>query len=481
MKRPTSDSALTTASLRVLRGLPGGQPGRADQIADQLAGAIERGLLRPGQRLPSEATLASQLDVATLTLREALATLRDRGLITTRRGRTGGSFVAPRPSELAATDRLARTSILRLRELMDVRRAILGRTAALAAHRSAEPDLASLRRRLDRLAEADTSAARYRADGELHVELATAAQSPRLGQEDGRLRAELGDVWWTLADDAQQDAAIASRRALIDAVAERNPERARGLAEELVAGESEIALSRRIDLYASEDAEPWARLAQDLSAVFDALRLLAEEYLESYLANDVGYGLSDISTLRPSIVHTLEDFSDLAVGAGVVPAPHVLGDAPYWLEWWWREPGGPARPLRVNLDPDEPDFFDYPHNEWFARPVSRRTHHIAGPYADYVCTNEYTFTLSVPVHHRDRVLGVVATDILCDRIERRVMPTLCARRTPVALVNSDGRVIAATSTHVGPGVHLSEKSAARRGRDLAELHAVTGWSVVPAT
>ncbi|MGC4111129.1 MAG: GntR family transcriptional regulator [Nocardioides sp.] len=489
MKPSKSAPALTTASVRVLRGLGAAHPGRADQIADQLAGAIERGILGPGQRLPAEASLAAQLDVSTLTLREALAALRDRGLITTRRGRTGGSFVAARPTELARTDGLARTSILRLREIADLRRALLGSTAALAAERVSESELVALSRRLDRLAGAETSAARHRADSELHVELATAAQSPRLGQEEGRLRVELGDLWWSLSEPAQQEAAIASRRELVEALGSGDQAMARAVAERQVDRESDLVLRWRIELYRRQGVEEgtgaWTRLSDDLSAIFAALRLLADDYLASYRGHEAGYQLTDIAALRPRIADILDDFSELAVGTGVVPAPGVLADAPYWLEWWWREPAGAIRPLHVNLDPDEPDFFDYPHNEWFDVPVSRRSPHVAGPYVDYVCTNEYTFTLSVPVHDGDQVLGVVAADILCDRVEQLVMPTLCAEEAPAALVNADGRVIAATTASVEPGVPLPSSAVRTAGRDrpadggLAELRAVTGWDVVP--
>ena len=52
------------------------------------------GLLAAGEQLPGETELAGQLGVSTVTLREALMALRQQGLVTTRRGRGGGSFVA---------------------------------------------------------------------------------------------------------------------------------------------------------------------------------------------------------------------------------------------------------------------------------------------------------------------------------------------------------------------------------------------------
>lgn len=67
--------------------------GRADEIAEKITEAIHLGLLDDGERLPVEIDLAAQFGVAPMTVREALATLRDQQLVETRRGRSGGSFV----------------------------------------------------------------------------------------------------------------------------------------------------------------------------------------------------------------------------------------------------------------------------------------------------------------------------------------------------------------------------------------------------
>src|SRR5689334_24948820 len=73
------------------------QVGRAEAVAARLVDAITLGLLADAEQLPSEAELAAQFGVATVTVREALVSLREQGLVETRRGRGGGSFVrAPR-------------------------------------------------------------------------------------------------------------------------------------------------------------------------------------------------------------------------------------------------------------------------------------------------------------------------------------------------------------------------------------------------
>jgi GntR family transcriptional regulator len=61
------------------------------QIADRLRRRIDRGEIAAGERLPAEAVLAEQMDVALGTMRQALAVLREEGRIASVHGR--GTFV----------------------------------------------------------------------------------------------------------------------------------------------------------------------------------------------------------------------------------------------------------------------------------------------------------------------------------------------------------------------------------------------------
>jgi DNA-binding FadR family transcriptional regulator len=473
-------SGLTTAAVRAIQAFGNVSSGRADQIADRLAEAIRLGLLAPGERLPAEAALSDQLGVATLTLREALAILRDRGLVVTRRGRAGGSFVA-RPSSGALTrSGLATLTVRELRELGDLRQAVLGTTAELAARRATRLEITALRRRVDRLAAATTPGERRRADSEFGIEMAAAAQAPRLTQGEANLRVELGDLVWVLLSDTEQAEAVAARRSLVDAVADGQPDRARQLAEQHIAHETELLMQWRVDLYRTESVDVdriWSALADDIERVLAALRETAAAYRASVVGR---YTLVDLAALRPRIHATLHAFGDLAVGTGIVTAPGVVADAPYWLEWWWQQRDGTPEALRVNLDPNDPDFFDYTTEEWFDVPVGGRREHIAGPYVDYACTNQYTFTVSVPVFDGSRPLGIAAMDVLSDHVERRIMPALCAGPAPQVLLNANGRVIAASRAEPAPGARLSGRRgrATARSDALARLCALTGWTVV---
>src|ERR1700722_19228405 len=112
--------------------------GRADEVALRVSQAIQLGLLNDGEQLPPEAEFAGQLGVSAMTLREALAILRQQGLVETRRGRAGGTFVRrPTAPQLGVLrDRLRAMSLGKLRDLTDEQSAVSGAAARLAATRA---------------------------------------------------------------------------------------------------------------------------------------------------------------------------------------------------------------------------------------------------------------------------------------------------------------------------------------------------------
>ncbi|GAA1590846.1 GntR family transcriptional regulator [Actinoplanes couchii] len=63
------------------------------QIALDLTDKIRTGVFRPGEALPAQRDLSAQYGVTLMTLRQALSSLRDDGLIVQQAGR--GTFVAP--------------------------------------------------------------------------------------------------------------------------------------------------------------------------------------------------------------------------------------------------------------------------------------------------------------------------------------------------------------------------------------------------
>lgn len=86
-RRTYAQEQLTVSTTPSFRAVV--QPRRArlsDAIAEQIEGLITSGELSPGDNLPSERDLSSQLDVSRPSLREALLVLESRGLVQARRG-----------------------------------------------------------------------------------------------------------------------------------------------------------------------------------------------------------------------------------------------------------------------------------------------------------------------------------------------------------------------------------------------------------
>ncbi|HEX8006704.1 MAG TPA: GntR family transcriptional regulator, partial [Trebonia sp.] len=426
--------------------------GLADMVAQRLSDAIQLGILLNGERLPPEAKLAEQFGVSTVTLREALAVLRGQRLVTTKRGRGGGTFVSAPDLDSGLRRRLRELSIAELRDLGDHRGAVAGTTARLAAQRALPGEVAELGRQLGRLRAARTPSGRRRAALQFSVGIAAAAQSPRLLREEQRLAAEMGDLLWMQASDSDHDAAVAARARLLEAIAARDADAAGGIAEQQVATETVRLIRLRLRAYAADHttgSPDLAEVGRELDGLFGVLDGLAIAL--AGLASAAGRGgalrRDDLAALRPAIVAALARHRDLAAGTGVITAPGVLADAPLWLEWWWTTPAGTAEQLRVNLDPAAPDFYDYTMAAWYAgaERAGDGEPQVTGPYLDYFCTGEYTITLSVPVRLGGRFLGVAAADVLVPSLERQVMPGLLETGRPVALTSPDGRVIAATS------------------------------------
>jgi len=68
---------------------------RYQEIADVVRARVQRGDYAPGRLLPSEAELSAEFEASRVTIRRALETLRDDGLIAARQG--FGWFVATEP------------------------------------------------------------------------------------------------------------------------------------------------------------------------------------------------------------------------------------------------------------------------------------------------------------------------------------------------------------------------------------------------
>lgn len=113
----------------------------SQQTADRLYTTIVvEQQLQPGEKLPNELELSQQLGVSRATLREAIRTLADRGVLEVHRGK--GTFVSRRVEEI---DDFGFSSLERvrgqLRDLFELRAMFEPRCAALACRRASPEEL----------------------------------------------------------------------------------------------------------------------------------------------------------------------------------------------------------------------------------------------------------------------------------------------------------------------------------------------------
>ncbi len=154
----------------------------SDRLATLLAAQVESGSLSPGDRLPTEQQLAQAHGVSRTVVREAVHQLTSRGLLISRQG--SGVYVSKAPRNHALSfDAMVLESIDAVVRVREVRRALEGETAALAASRATRLQVAALRRALKAI---DKSTAEggdgVAEDLAFHRALTDAAGNPHFGR-----------------------------------------------------------------------------------------------------------------------------------------------------------------------------------------------------------------------------------------------------------------------------------------------------------
>ncbi|MEH6782210.1 MAG: cache domain-containing protein [Rhodoglobus sp.] len=146
-------------------------------------------------------------------------------------------------------------------------------------------------------------------------------------------------------------------------------------------------------------------------------------------------------------------------GAGFIAAGGLLTDERNHLSWWQ---GDDPKRLLLAAQSVNKEHIDYSELEWFRVPMETGRGHVAGPYVDYLCSDEYTITIAAPVHIDDTFVGVAGLDLLIDSVERQLLPKLAELGDKVTLVNSVGRVVVSTDPRHATGDAV-------RGGALADL------------
>lgn len=194
-------------------------------VAAHLEGLIASGRLVPGDRLPPEREIASQLGVSRASVREALRELTLRGLADRRPGR-GTVLTDPgdRPRELLAEMSAAAR---RREEVVDLREACEPAIARNAAFRATSRDIdrmAAILAATDLDGDADKA---NEVDEKFHRELARSAQNPLLVSLIDLVQSWLHEYrLQTQAERAGREKSLNGHLEILQAVRDRDGERA---------------------------------------------------------------------------------------------------------------------------------------------------------------------------------------------------------------------------------------------------------------
>ncbi|WP_432032255.1 FadR/GntR family transcriptional regulator [Streptomyces antibioticus] len=220
---------------RVLRPVRAGNG--FEEALEQILQVVRLGLVPAGGRLPAERELAERLGISRVTLREVLKVLQDQGLLESRRGRYGGTFVLPRPDgggEAALRRRIAEVDVedvLRFREVLESGAAGLCATHGLTGERADR-----LREALARTADAPLADYRRR-DTLLHLTLAELCGSPSLAARYAAVRATVNDLLDCIPLLVRNlEHSQRQHTALVEAVLDGDADGAREIAREHCAG-----------------------------------------------------------------------------------------------------------------------------------------------------------------------------------------------------------------------------------------------------
>jgi GntR family transcriptional repressor for pyruvate dehydrogenase complex len=234
-----NDLAETVLASSRGRSAPEAAPGGRhtfESCVERLATAIRLGVYPYGSTLPPERELATLLGVSRATVREAIGALRAAGMVSTTRGRGGGTVVAlepPTPGDVESAD----ADAARRPELLDAlvfRRVVEPGACFVAATvgRSAT-DLEDLRAAHDRVRVAQSPAEHRQADARLHLALVALTGSAYLVDAVTQVQAAVHEMLLAIPVlPTNIEHSNAQHAAIVAAVEAREPERARRAMEE---------------------------------------------------------------------------------------------------------------------------------------------------------------------------------------------------------------------------------------------------------
>lgn len=199
-------------------------------VAEQIRGRIERGEVKPGERLESVEQLGRRFQVGRSTIREALSALRAMGLVDIRQGEgtfVTGSFTKSLSTPIGAFSKLGKKEML---EFFEVRKIIEAGASSIAAARRKPKDLDDMRAALKSMAAATgKDNLGEAADAEFHLAIARATENGMLIQMMNQISDTMRDTMkesrklWLFSEDSTLERLHREHESIYSAIEEQNP------------------------------------------------------------------------------------------------------------------------------------------------------------------------------------------------------------------------------------------------------------------
>jgi len=215
-------------------------------IRDELRELIRNEHLQPGDRLPPERQLASQLGVSRTSLRQALTALRVEGLIEVRHGH-GMTLVRPIDEMVPPIPAEALDGFVEAEAAGEVRNALEALAAQLAAQRRDADDIEAM---VAGIREMDAEVRRgeqgIQGDRMFHAAVLRAARNPVLVTLLGSVADHADRIAEaSLSRTGQPERSLAAHRSIFEAISARDGEQARQLMDEHLQTSGQIAADER--------------------------------------------------------------------------------------------------------------------------------------------------------------------------------------------------------------------------------------------
>lgn len=201
-----------------------------DQVFEQLKNQILQHTWMPGTKIPSENTLAKELGVSRISVREAIKMLSSLGLLSTRQG--GGTYVREYKGEVMMNPLfpMLALDVTDIYDVLEYRKIVERGTVAIVVEKATDEDIENLENIYkEMLTHTDDAEYFSKADLEFHLCLAKATKNPIVIKINNIIKSILINSMENIVNSLGVEDGLFYHRQILDAIKARDGEKAQEL------------------------------------------------------------------------------------------------------------------------------------------------------------------------------------------------------------------------------------------------------------